>query len=77
MSTFPNHWLEEPPFFDRHGFAEQFSSQLVRILILAGRGLLVKMLITLEPYGIFFIQICILIILLTLLRNTVRMQNGD
>ena len=30
-------------------------------IILAGRGLLLKMLITLEPNGIFFIKFCVLI----------------
>ena len=39
----------------------QNGDEAVPSINLAGRGLLVKMFITLEPLGIFFIKICILI----------------
>ena len=41
-------------------------------IILGGQGLLVKMLITLDPRGIFLIKFCILIHF-----NIIRKENGE
>ena len=49
MSTFPNHWHAKPHTLMDKGFAEHH----FRPLAVSGRGLLVNMLITLEPHGIF------------------------
>ena len=50
MSTFPSHWHANQLFFDRYWFAERLSSRLCYQIV--------KILTTLEPYGIFKLWVC-------------------
>ena len=65
MSTFPNHCHVKSPFPTNIGLLS---------ISPACFGQLVKILTTLEAYGIIWIKFCIFIILIL---SSIGMQNGD